>query len=176
MNFNLFQKIIIIIFFISFIIFFGSEVLMTQLAYSLFDIDIQGNFNFTVDKDEAFITIKNYALLNSYKISAYLLAFFTGLLTLIFYRKKVKESSNIFIIICFLFIAFLCLIPIYFYEVRLSMAIFMDGVNNFDDGSVNAFFIERFKSTAFSVLSGFSLLANLTAIGAFVLNIKSKIS
>lgn len=147
---------------------------MTQLAYSLFDIDIQGNFNFTVDKNEAFITIKNYALLISYKITAYLLAIVTGFLTLIFYRKRVKESANIFIIICFLTIAFLCLIPIYFYEVRLSMAIFLDGVNNFEDGSVNAFFLERYKSTSYSILAAFAFLSNLTAIIAFVLNAYTK--
>ncbi len=174
MNFNLFQKVIVIIFFLSFIIFFGSEVLLTQLAYSIFDIDINGNFHLAVENQEAFLTIKVYALLLSYKIGAYLFALLTGFITLIFYRKKIKESTNIFIMMIFLMISFGCLVPIYFQEVRLSMAIFLDGVNNFEDGSVNAFFLERYKSTSFSILSAFAFLSNLTALIAFVLNAYTK--
>lgn len=164
------SRAIFIIFAFAFVLFFSSEIILSQLAYSIFDIDLLGNFVISVPKEEAFITIKNYAMLCAYKISFYGIAVLFGILQLIVCKSDFKNNSYNFLILIFILISFFTIAPIYFYEIRLSMAIFLDGVNSFDDGSINAFFIERFKSPSFSILSGFSFLSNITVIFTYLLS------
>lgn len=166
---EIFKKIIFMFFGVSFILFFSSEVILSQLAFSIFEIDLQGNFNLSVTEDEAFVTIKNYAMLSFYKFSFLISSLFFGLISFFIFKNNIKNSSYNFIILIFIIISISTIIPIYSTEVRLSMAIFLDGVNSYNDGSINAFFIERFKSVSYSILSGFSFLASITAIATYLI-------
>lgn len=168
MNFNFIQKLIISIFFISFILYICTDLISNQLAYSIFDIDAQGNFNLSLNEENAFITIKNVALLNPVKSYSYIIAFLTGFLSLFFLKNQIKERNWLFISIVLMIIIFALDFFPNFQSVRLSMAIYLDGVNFFNDGSVNAFFVEVYKSTIFSVMSGFSFLAKISLVFLFV--------
>lgn len=166
---NLLKKIIFLLFGFSYMLHFGSELILTQLAYSIFNIDLLGNLTLEVNEIEAFITIKNFAMLSIYKFIFISSSIVFGAIWFFISDISLKKSTYDFIIFVFVIISILTILPIYFIEIRLSMAIFMDGVNQFNDGSVNAFFIERFKSPLYSILSGFSFLATITSISTYLL-------
>jgi hypothetical protein len=97
-----------------------------------------------------------------------LTALLSGLISLFFLKNKIKDRNWLFISIILIFLIFALDFAMNFQFVRLSMAIYLDGVNNFNDGSVNAFFIEVYKNTIFSVLSGFSFLSKISLVFLFV--------
>lgn len=168
MKFNFLQKLILSIFLLSFMQYFASDIILNQLAYSVFDIDPQGNFALSASEEVSFITIKNYALLMPVKYYSYIVSFILGIVSLFFLRKKVKERNWLFISIVMFFLSYGLDFYSNFQQVRLSMAIFLDGVNTFSDGSINAFFIEMYQSTTFSVMSGISFLSKLTLVFLYV--------
>jgi hypothetical protein len=171
---NILKKIIFLVFGLSYILHFGSELILTQLAYSIFDIDLLGNLTLEVNDIEAFITIKNFAMLSIYKFIFILSSIIFGGIWFFISDISLKKSTYDFIIFIFITISIITILPIYFIEVRLSMAIFMDGVNQFNDGSINAFFIERFKSPLYSILSGFSFLATITSISTYLIKDRNR--
>lgn len=168
MKFNFIQNLIISIFFIALILYIGADILLNQLAYSVFDIDSLGNFTLAYSEENAFQTIKNFALLMPIKTYSYLTALLSGLISLFFLKNKIKDRNWLFISIILIFLIFALDFAMNFQFVRLSMAIYLDGVNNFNDGSVNAFFIEVYKNTIFSILSGFSILSKISLVFLFV--------
>ena len=168
MKFNFIQKLTLSLFCLTFILYFASDILLNQLAYSVFDIDAQGNFTLLESEEVSFITIKNYALLMPLKYYSYIISFFTGFISVFFLRKKVKERNWLFMMIAMFLMVYIIDFYSNFQQVRLSMAIFLDGVSSFDDGSINAFFVELYQSVFVSVTSGFSLLAKLSIVFLFV--------
>lgn len=161
-NITKFQKIISIVFFVTFSFWLGGSLVRSVIAYSVFEPSATQTFVRQASNDILMQSVYIYAATNVYTLPAYLIAFVSALILLFQFKPLLKREGWMFMG----FVLFFLFSPIQFYngwmDIRLSIEIFWNHLWEFYSTPIQTFFLKRILSVTVNSLSGLSYLANLT--------------
>lgn len=157
-------KVLLTIFALSFIMWFGGSFFRTIVAFDLFvpgaDLELKTEFNDIMRMH----TVRLYAAMSAYSMGAYIAAFLSLTALLVYIKKEFKLKGWLFMSVILFYISSPIELYLLYYDYNLSVAVFWDRINDFNHKIVQDFFLNRFKSIAIATTSALSFLMILTAI------------
>lgn len=163
-NITKFQKIISILFFVTFSFWLGGSLVRSIIAYSVFEPSATQTLVSQASNDILMQSVYLYAATNVYTMPAYFISFFAALILLFQFKPILKQEGWMFMS----FVLFFLFSPIQIYnswmDTRLSIEIFWNHLWEFYSAPIQTFFLKRILSVAINSLSGLSYLANLTIL------------
>lgn len=157
-------NILISIFALGFIIWFGGSIVRSATAFDIFtpgrELELRPGYTDEIRMHSVY----NYSMMSSYTDIAYGAAFVSALLLIILMRKQLKQRGWLLMAFVLFFISAPIEAVLIYYDIQLGLAIHWDNLKDFNDPMVSDYFLSRFRNTALSVPSALAFLASLTAL------------
>lgn len=162
-NASRYYKILLTVLTLGFITWFGGSIIRTAIAYDLFtptaDMTLKTEYSDAVKMHTVYL----YTSTSLYTSVGYMLSFLSIILIIFNQKKEMKKRGWLFMAI----ILFLIASPVEIYkiygDIKLSMAIYYDHLNDFNSSIVNHYFIARFKNISIVTASSLASLASITS-------------
>ena len=162
---NIIKKLLLSIFTVFYITWFGGSIIKSQLAFSILEVDAEGKLYYIDTTPEVlFQTIQNYSLVSFFTEISFILAFICFIILSISISKYFKRYGWLFMSFMMILLSFLIHSFLIYFDIKLGIAIFTEGVSNYDHISVREYFFKRYDNVFYSGISMMSLLMNITAI------------
>jgi transposase len=159
-----FIKFIISILVMAVILWLGGNIMKSVLAYDLFEPAAEMILKSDKPYDAVYQTIFLYSSLSFYTTVGYLTAFVSVLLITVHYRKNMKKYGWLFMALVLFFISSPVEFIKLYYDIQLSIAVYINGITDISHQTLNKFFIQKYQSGLLPSLSALSIFANITAI------------
>lgn len=158
------NKFLLSILALTFIVWLIGLIFRSIIAYDVFepvkDLPIKSDKPY----DALFQTVYIYSMLSFYTIISYIISFILVVYFTIILKNKLKSNGWLFMAIILFFLSSPVEIIRIYYDINLSIPIFIDGLRDFYSDTVNNFFIMRFKNIWMPTIGTLSVLANITVL------------
>ena len=160
-----FNKVLVILFGTSLILWLGVMVARNIIAYDIFQpfdaaLQFKADYEFSI----IFHNVYLYTALAIYSTIGYIVFAITGSILSLSNRKYYKERSWLFLASIFFFLALPFQVFAIYSDTMLSFAIFFDGVRDFNHSVIQNNFLELFKNGKLQIWASLSMLCNITAV------------
>ena len=157
-------KILLTLFALGLIFWIGGTLVRAPIAFDMFEPGTQFQLKENYSTEVRMHSVYLYTMLSPYPGTGFIVAFITGIILMIRWRKYMKSHGWLLMSSVLFIIASIIEIILLYYDLKLGMTIYWYDVDNFWNENIQTFFVQRYRDIIISTLSGLGFLSAMTIV------------